>query len=132
MKKNVVKWCAMLMVSIAMISCTEQNEALEEKGQTRALTIVAMQGDDLQSRIAYEQNAENLHLVWKGGDKILVMENADDDNMMIPEVLEFTLTDGADTPRGTFTYEGEVPGNWTEETELIAYYKSENIYRDVL
>lgn len=128
MKKNVVKWCAMLMVSIAMISCTEQNEALEEKGQTRALTIVAMQGDDLQSRIAYEQNAENLHLVWKAGDKILVMKNADDDYMMMTEVLEFTLTDGADTPRGTFTYEGEVPGNWTEETELIAYYKSENIY----
>lgn len=127
MKKNIVKWCAMLMVSIALISCAEQNEVLEEKSQTRTLTIVAMQGDDIQSRIAYEQKGENLHLVWKDGDKIIVMENSDDDYMMIPEALEFTLTDGADTPCGTFTYEGEVPGNWREETELIAYYKSDKI-----
>lgn len=131
MKKNIVKWCAMLMVSIALISCAEQNEVLEEKNQTRTLTIVAMQGDDIQSRIAYEQKGENLHLVWKNGDKIMVKENTSDDfPMMHSEALEFTLTDGADTPCGTFTYEGEVPSNWTEETELIAYYKSENISND--
>ena len=129
MKKNIVKWCAMLMVSIALTSCAEQNEVLEEKSQTRTLTIVAMQGDDIQSRIAYEQKGENLHLVWKEGDNILVMENSSNQGgiMMDSEVLEFSLTDGADTPRGTFTYEGDVPGDWTEETELIAYYKSDKI-----
>ena len=128
MKKNIVKWFAMLMVSIALTSCAEQNEVLEEKSQTRTLTIVAIQGDDIQSRIAYEQKGENLHLVWKEGDQIMVKENTSDDfPMMHSEVLEFTLTDGADTPCGTFTYDGEVPSNWTEETELIAYYKSDKI-----
>lgn len=131
MKKNIVKWCTMLMVPIALTSCAEQNEVLEEKNQTRTLTIVAMQGDDIQSRIAYEQKGENLHLVWKEGDQIMVKENTSDDfPMMHSEVLEFTLTDGADTPCGTFTYDGEVPSNWTEETELIAYYKSDNISND--
>lgn len=124
MKKNIVKWFAMLMVSIALTSCAEQNEVLEEKSQTRTLTIVAMQGDDIQSRIAYEQKGENLHLVWKEGDKIMVKENS------YSEALEFTLTDGAGTPRGTFTYEGGIPDSWTEETELIAYYKSGNIQFD--
>lgn len=120
----------MLMVSIALTSCAEQNEVLEEKSQTRTLTIVAMQGDDIQSRIAYEQKGENLHLVWKDGDKILVKENSSNQGgiMMGSEALEFTLTDGADTPCGTFTYEGEIPDSWTDETELIAYYKSENIH----
>ena len=128
MKSNIVKWFAMLMVSIALTSCAEQNEVLEEKSQTRTLTIVAIQGDDIQSRIAYEQKGENLHLVWKEGDQIMVKENTSDDfPMMHSEVLEFTLTDGADTPCGTFTYDGEVPSNWTEETELIAYYKSDKI-----
>lgn len=128
MKKNIVKWFAMLMVSIALTSCAEQNEVLEEKSQTRTLTIVAIQGDDIQSRIAYEQKGENLHLVWKEGDQIMVKENTSDDfPMMHSEVLEFTLTDGADTPCGTFTYDDEVPSNWTEETELIAYYKSDKI-----
>ena len=127
MKKNIVKWFAMLMVSIALTSCAEQNEVLEEKSQTRTLTIVAIQGDDIQSRIAYEQKGENLHLVWKEGDQIMVKENTSDDfPMMHSEVFEFTLTDGAGTPRGTFTYEG-IPDSWTEETELIAYYKSGNI-----
>lgn len=124
MKKNIVKWCTMLMVSIALISCAEQNEVLEEKSQTRTLTIVAMQGDDIQSRIAYEQKGENLHLVWKEGDKIMVKENSSE---RYSEALEFTLTDGAGTPRGTFTYEDEIPDSWTEETELIAYYKSDKI-----
>jgi len=128
MKKNIVKWFAMLMVSIALTSCAEQNEVLEEKSQIRTLTIVAIQGDDIQSRIAYEQKGENLHLVWKEGDKIMVKENSSDDYYMrYSEALEFTLTDGAGTPRGTFTYEGEIPDSWTEETELIAYYKSGNI-----
>lgn len=129
MKKNIVKWFAMLMVSIALASCAEQNEVLEEKSQTRTLTIVAIQGDDIQSRIAYEQKGENLHLVWKEGDKIMVKKNTSDDSpMMFSEALEFTLTDGADTPCGTFTYEGDIPDSWTDETELIAYYKSENIH----
>ena len=129
MKKNIVKWFVMLMVSIALASCAEQNEVLEEKSQTRTLTIVAIQGDDIQSRIAYEQKGENLHLVWKEGDKIMVKKNTSDDSpMMFSEALEFTLTDGADTPCGTFTYEGDIPDSWTDETELIAYYKSENIH----
>ena len=99
MKKNIVKWCAMLMVSIALTSCAEQNEVLEEKNQTRTLTIVAIQGGDIQSRIAYEQKGKNLHLVWKEGDQIMVKENTSNQGgiMMSSEALEFTLTDGADT-----------------------------------
>ena len=127
MKKHLFMWQLLLFVAIIAVSCTKQDEALSEKGKIGTLTIVATQGDNIQTRISYGQESENLHLVWTDGDKIMVKENTSDDYMMYSEALEFTLTDGAGSPRGTFTYEGEIPSSWTDETELIAYYKSANI-----
>lgn len=121
MKKHLFMWQLLLFVAIIAVSCTKQDEALSEKGKIGTLTIVATQGDNIQTRISYGQEVENLHLVWTEGDKIMVKENTSDHS----EVLEFTLKDGAETPRGTFTYEGEIPSSWTE-TKLIAYYKPDN------
>lgn len=122
MKKHLFMWQLLLFVAIIAVSCTKQDEALSEKGKIGTLTIVATQGDNVQTRISYGQESENLHLVWTDGDKIMVKENTSDDS----EVLEFTLTDGAGSPRGTFTYEGVIPSSWPDETELIAYYKPDN------
>lgn len=126
MKKHLFMWQLLLFVAIIAVSCTKQDEALSEKGKIGTLTIVATQGDNVQTRISYGQESENLHLVWTDGDKIMVKENTSDHYMMYSEALEFTLTDGAGSPRGTFTYEGEIPSSWTDETELIAYYKPDN------
>lgn len=127
MKKHFFIWQLLLFVAIIAVSCTKQDVALSEKGKIGTLTIVATQGDNVLTRISYGQESENLHLVWTDGDKIMVKENTSDDYVMHSEALEFTLTDGAGSPRGTFTYEGEIPNSWTDETELIAYYKSANI-----
>ena len=125
MKRNILKGVTCLLATFLLVACSENNEVLnEETKDIRTFTIIATQGDDAQSRIAYEQKGENLHLVWTEGDKIMVMENSSD---VVMESYEFTLTAGAGTPCGTFTYQGEVPSGWTEETELIAYYKSENM-----
>ena len=121
MKKQLMMWCAMLMVVITAVSCSEKDELLNEKGEYRTLTIVATQGIDAQSRVDYVQNGENLNMIWSEGDKILVMQNNSD---MRDWPIEFSLTEGADTPRGTFTYSGDVPSSWTEDTELVAYYKA--------
>jgi len=121
-------WQFLLFVAIVAVSCTKQDEPLLEMGKFGTLTIVATQGDNVQTRVSYDQESGNLHLVWTTGDKIMVKENTSDEHyIMDPEVLEFTLIDGSGTPRGTFTYEGEIPVSWTDETELIAYYKSANI-----
>ena len=124
MKKHFFMWQFLLFVAIVAVSCTKQDEPLLEMGKFGTLTIVATQGDNVQTRVSYDQEGGNLHLVWTDGDKIMVKENT-----MHPEVLEFTLKDGSGTPRGTFTYEGAIPSwmDWTDETELIAYYKSANI-----
>ena len=115
-------WQFLLFVAIVAVSCTKQDEPLLEMGKFGTLTIVATQGDNVQTRVSYDQEGGNLHLVWTTGDKIMVK-----DYIRPSEVLEFTLTDGAGSPRGTFTYEGDIPNSWTDETELIAYYNSANI-----
>lgn len=121
-------WQFLLFVAMVAVSCTKQDEPLLEMGKFGTLTIVATQGDNVQTRVSYDQKGGNLHLVWTTGDKIMVKENTSDEHyIMHPEVLEFTLKDGSGTPRGTFTYEGVIPDSWTDETELIAYYNSANI-----
>lgn len=126
--KHFFMWQFLLFVAIVAVSCTKQDEPLLEMGKFGTLTIVATQGDNVQTRVSYDQEGGNLHLVWTNGDKIMVKENTSDEHyIMDPEVLVFTLKDGSGTPRGTFTYEGVIPSSWTDETELIAYYKSANI-----
>ena len=126
--KHYFIWHFLLFVAIVAVSCTKQDEALSEKGNIGTLTIVATQNNNVQTRVSYDQKGGNLHLVWTTGDKIMVKENTSDEHhIMHSDVLEFTLTDGAGSPRGTFTYEGVIPNSWTDETELIAYYESDNI-----
>lgn len=120
-------WCAILMAAIMVSSCSEQNELIEEKGSYCTLTIVATQGVDTQSRINYEQDDNNIRLTWSEDDKIIVKENTSDMFGGGSYPIEFSLTEGANTTRGTFTYSGIVPSSWVNgETELIAYYKAGN------
>ena len=127
MKKYLMMWSAMLMAVITASSCSEQNELIEENSNYRTLTIVATQGADTQSRVNYEQDGNNLCLTWSEDDKIIVKENIFDMLGGGSGPIEFSLAEGANTNRGTFTYSGNVPDSWVNgEAELIAYYKAGN------
>ncbi|MBE6288157.1 MAG: hypothetical protein E7099_08255 [Mediterranea massiliensis] len=129
MKNNILIIGAVMLM---MASCSNEEIILNEELKNNAeptLTIIATQGENADSRIAYTSgtNGKAFNLTWTADDVIYVCEaETPDDNF-----IELTLTAGAGSNRGTFSTSQQLPGSWTDETELIAYYKANgNMYVD--
>lgn len=83
------------------------------------LTIIAIQGEDADSHVVYNPCADGrtVNQTWTEGDAIYVTDGTC--------VVELPLTDGADTDKGTFSTEEELP--FAEDASLVAYYKNEGL-----
>ena len=96
---------------------------LEAPEQSRpTMTIVATQGDDADTRLAYNTSADGkqINMTWTEVDVLYVMDGTN--------FVEFTLTDGAGTNKGTFTPATGVmiPDTWVSgETQLMACNKND-------
>lgn len=127
MKKSMLLTGALMLM---MASCSNEEILPNEEVKNNAeptLTIIATQGEDADSRIAYNPSADGktISLTWSEGDAIYVCEAEHPSNF-----IELTLEDGAGTAKGTFTTTEEIP--WSEGEELVAYYKAndEMLYID--
>lgn len=127
MKKNILLTGALMLM---MASCSNEEILPNEEVKNNAeptLTIIATQGEDADSRIAYTPSADGktISLTWSEGDAIYVCEAEHPSHF-----IELTLEDGAGTAKGTFTTTEEIP--WSENEELVAYYKAndEMLYID--
>lgn len=127
MKKSMLLTGALMLM---MASCSNEEIFPNEEVKNNAeptLTIIATQGEDADSRIAYTPSADGktISLTWSEGDAIYVCEAEHPSHF-----IELTLEDGAGTAKGTFTTTEEIP--WSEGEELVAYYKAndEMLYID--
>ncbi len=119
MKKNILLTGALMLM---MASCSNEEILPNEEVKNNAeptLTIIATQGEDTDSRIAYNPSADGktISLTWSEGDAIYVCEAEHPSHF-----IELTLEDGAGTAKGTFTTTEEI--TWSENEELVAYYKA--------
>ena len=113
---------------LMMASCSNEEILPNEEVKNNAeptLTIIATQGEDTDSRIAYNPSADGktISLTWSEGDVIYVSLA---DNPV--DYVELTLAKGAGTNRGTFSTDDDI--YWDEGTELIAYYKANDSMYD--
>lgn len=125
MTKNMLLTGALMLM---MASCSNEEILPNEEVKNNAeptLTIIATQGEDTDSRLAYNPSADGktISLTWSEGDVIYVSP-ADDPI----DYVELTLTEGAGTNRGTFSTDDDI--DWEEGTELVAYYKANDSMYD--
>ena len=117
MKKSILLTGAMMLM---MASCSNEeflpNKEMKNDNAEPTLTIIATQGDDASSRIAYHpsDDGKTINLTWTEGDVICVTDGT--------SIVEVPLTDGADTNKGTFSTTEELP--FAEDAPLVAYYKN--------
>ncbi|MBQ8673167.1 MAG: hypothetical protein IJ511_03820 [Bacteroides sp.] len=125
--KKVFLWMGAMLTMLAMApSCSddmEMPEQTENSNKQPVMTIIATQGDDAESRLAYNPSADGkqIDMTWTEGDALYV--TADDMNF-----VEFTLTAGAGTNKGTFTpaTDATIPSTWVSgTTKLMACYKND-------
>lgn len=126
MKKSMLLIGALMLM---MASCSNEEILPNEEVKNNAeptLTIIATQGEDADSRIAYNSSADGktISLTWSEGDAIYVCEAEDPSHF-----IELTLKDGAGTAKGTFTTTEEIP--WSENEGLVAYYKANDKMLDI-
>ena len=94
MKKSILLTGALMLM---MASCSDEEILLNEEVKNYAkptLTIIATQGEDASTRIAYNPDGETISLTWTAGDAIYVTDGT--------YYVELTLTDGEGTNKGTF------------------------------
>lgn len=123
--KKVFLWMGVMLTMLAMApSCSddmEMPEQTENPNKQPVMTIIATQGDDAESRLAYNPSADGkqINMTWTEGDALYVTDGTN--------FVEFTLTDGANTNKGTFTpaTDATIPSTWVSgTTELMAHYKA--------
>ncbi len=114
MKKSILLTGALMLM---MASCSDEEILLNEEVKNYAeptLTIIATQGEDASTRIAYNPDGETISLTWTEGDAIYVTDGTD--------YVELALTDGEGTNKGTFETTEDLP--FEEGAQLKAYYKA--------
>lgn len=120
MKKSILLTGALMLM---MASCSNEeilpNEEVKNNNAEPTLTIIATQGEDASSRLAFE---DEMQLAWTPGDQILVTEAQEPQNYLL-----LTLQETEQTKTGTFSTTDALPVTWDETTELVAYYKSDGL-----
>lgn len=107
MKKTLKTILALMAGAIAFTACSNDDESINEKNETKLVTLTAFQENDGTQRTAID-GTTSTQIDWTSGDKINYFGMADGQSM--------TLSEGAGTASGTFS--GAVT---TGENDYVLY-----------